>query len=122
MERTESLKQLVRDEAARLREFATVEERDRLDFSRLDPSREHLCIYGQMTGDCFNKRTQELLSYCAIRFSRWISYYHPVNNPKFYKSGARNGFSAIEFYIYQPYAKNAEIISYLKGETDILEL
>jgi len=120
MEQTENLKELVRDEAAKLREFATVEERGRLDFSRLKPGDLWLCIYGQMTGSCFSERSLQLLQICSIPYGYNLIVY------EYHKRGFDDTFfrsySPIDFYTCQPYAKNAELISYLKGETDILEL
>ena len=122
MEQTENLKELVREEAAKLREFATVEERGRLDFSKLDPGDSELCIYGQMdSSGCFGIRAIELLNLCAKPYSRRLYALYAVDEQVFERS-IRRHFSPIEFYIAQSYAKNAELISYLKGETDILEL
>ena len=121
MEQTENLKELVRDEAAKLREFATVEERGRLDFSKLNSNNERLCVYGQMTGKCWSDRAVYLLNKCAIPFSYFTDKFSKSYKWDFGNSVGRD-FSPIEFYICQPYAKNAELIAYLKGETDTLEL
>jgi len=121
MERTESLKQLVRDEAARLREFATVEERGRLDIKKLDWGDSKICFYGLLTGNCFSERARELLNLCAVPFSFTLTEYIEPKHASFRHPNARD-FSPIEFYICQRYAKNAELIAYLKGETDTLDL
>lgn len=119
----ESLLELVAQEAAAIRKHAIKSELDQLDFNELDPEAADSCIYGQMTGNCFNTRAKELLTLCAVPFSGSIIYLSPVGDRAFYEDMyLTRDFSALEYYITQPYAKNAELIAYLKGETDTLNL
>lgn len=53
--------ELVIEEATALREHATTEEKNNLNFNRLVPDNDYSCIYGQMTGYCFSRRASELI-------------------------------------------------------------
>ncbi|MDL5044618.1 hypothetical protein QQ054_00965 [Oscillatoria amoena NRMC-F 0135] len=120
---TEELKALVRQEADNLKIHATTQELSYLSFQTIDPDQIFNCIYGQMTGDCTNFRAVELLNYCAVPYSNRLDIYEQPRKQEFKRFFLMNNpFSAIEFYIYQIDAKNENLISYLKGETDNLEL
>lgn len=137
----EQFKEDVRKEAEALRVHATGEEREKLDIEELRPSNISHCIYGQMTGNCYSLRAAALISQCCVR------YFRKEIMPDFFKHNTTleniqkgvNGmsvkdfiehrtrcdevhFSAIEAYILLPEARNANLIAYLKGETDTLEL
>lgn len=58
---------LVIEEATALRENATQREKDRLNFINLDPEHFERCIYGQMTGSCYNSRAIELIQKSASK-------------------------------------------------------
>lgn len=121
---TEELKTLVADEAQHLRTFATKEERERLDFSNLHPANDKRCIYGQMCRGCFTDRATELVAQCAKPFSKFLTDYEPVPEEEGWvnKYSTRLYFSPIEYYIIQKGANNENLINYLKGETDQLDL
>ncbi|KAB2913959.1 MAG: hypothetical protein F9K23_15945 [Bacteroidetes bacterium] len=125
---TEELKALVREEANNLKLHATPEELQNLDFEILYPSKPGLCIYGQMTHDCASPRAVELLNLCAKPFSNDVQVFEtPYSDHLFPPRKGAFGldfapFSPIEFYICQEGAKNTELIAYLKGETNNLEL
>lgn len=131
----------VRKEAQALRDNATKEELASLDFIDLHPKYPSMCIYGQMTGDCRNLRASELIFSCCQRFvvndfdenssiektAKHMngSAISGVSSPielKRHRSYSLVHLSAIEAYIMTPEAKNANLISYLKGEIDTLEL
>lgn len=137
----EQLKEDVRKEAEALRIHATKEERERLDIDNLDPSAISSCIYGLMTGGCFSNRAATLINKCCVRYFTGEvlpdpTYDHidmarvqrSVNGKKvsgFIKSRTSIGkphYSAIEAYILLPEANNANLIAYLRGETDTLTL
>ena len=99
---TEELKQLVKQEADKLKEHATQEELARLDISTLDYVSD--CVYNQLTGDFASKRA----SYLSV-IACEIDVAGIINTP-------------IESYITLTGAKNANLIAYLKGETEKLEL
>lgn len=128
--KTKELKALVREEAARLREYATPEELSRLDFDQFAPTIPTMCIYGQTTGDCFSPRATTLLNKCARPFSKAVREYEPNGKKRFDKNvrnllAVKDGhayFSPIEFYIAQPDAKNKQLIAYLKGKRNTLPL
>lgn len=120
---TVELKELVKQEADKLKEFAIKEELNRLDFKTLTPERIDLCIYGQMTGDCFSDRSFDLVRKCSTPFSATRSFYSPSEARNvYYAPPGRRPFSPIEFYISQRGAKNENLINYLKGLTTVLEL
>lgn len=115
----EQLKEDVRKEADALRVHATGEERGRLDITTMRPNDTSLCYYGQMTGYCDSPRATELINKCACVFFYADSdkdNLNPIYEFKDYR------WSAIEFYTGLPEANNANLIAYLKGEIDTLEL
>lgn len=129
----------VKKEAAALKVHATKEELGRLDFKRLYPSERGGCIYGSMAFDCDSERAVELISKCACRYIADNSFNHIAiegfERISEYVNGTvvddlsnkRHGsdiahYSAIEAYILLPEAKNANLIAYLKSETETLDL
>lgn len=135
----DDLKADVKKEAEALRVHATKEEREKLDFSNLDPASRIGCIYGGMTGDCDSFRAIQLISKCACRYIADNSF-SEIRHEGFERIAEnvngkivedlinqRHGadvahYSAIEAYILLPEAKNANLIAYLRGETENLEL
>lgn len=127
------LRKLVREEAYKLKLNAGNGELNNLSFKDLDPSLPNTCIYGQMTGSCWSIRSMELLEKCALPVSCTLST-HSIKGEKIeesfgfsplaYKKESihRDYFSAIELYIMQPWAKNDNLIAYLKGETKKLDI
>jgi hypothetical protein len=136
----EQLKEDVRKEAEALRKHATPQELSRLNLSKLEPEDLDSCIYGQMTGSCYSRRACDLISICAIRyiadgdlayvrrdgFDRVAKYVTNEPIPDTYidrTSGSEEThYSAIEAYILLPEANNANLIAFLRGETETLEL
>lgn len=135
----DDLKADVKKEAEALRKNATSEERSKLNFNSLDPHHLNKCIYGQMTGNCNSVRGVQLIEACAKRYIKDgdLTYVARDGFKRIQErvNGAtvadlyydRNSlidvhYSAIEAYILLPEAKNAELISYLRGETDNLDL
>lgn len=130
----------VTKEAQALRVHATKEERERLNFAELNPEHINKCIYGQMTGSCNSERGAALIYLCACRFIKDASLtdiqhdgferiQRKINGNtvvNFIKNRTEDlyvtHYSAIEAYILLPDAKNANLISYLKGETETLDL
>jgi hypothetical protein len=136
----DQLKEDVRKEAEALRVHATSEERAQLNLQRLEPSHRRHCVYGMMTGDCFSGRSATLIKACTYR------YFKPAVISDIERHGFAgvqdnaNGtevidfleerieaidpchYSAIEAYILLPEARNENLIAYLKGETETLEL
>lgn len=113
---TEELKALVLDEATKLKEHATYQEKSNLDFESLSTNNIMLCIYGQMTGYCYSVRAHYLLSKCAVPYSGNLKRFNgDVSNSKFDPNEDRV-FSAIEFYIDKVNSKNDVLIDYIKGD------
>lgn len=136
----EQLKEDVRKEAEALRVHATKEELTKLSYKDLFPESISSCIYGMMTGSCNSDRAASLIDLCACRYIK-DACLTIVNEQGFDRiqkkvNGAtvegfienRTGgayithYSAIEAYILLPEAQNESLISYLRGETDNLEL
>jgi len=145
----DQLKADVRKEAEALRVHATKEELGRLDITSFDPSHYDSCIYGQMTYTCFSTRAAFLIFNCCKRYFK--SEDEDMTTMEEYAKAGRvlevvNGekidgvtdaeglswhrsnrshvfhFSAIEAYIMLPEAKNENLIAFLRGETETLEL
>lgn len=117
---TTELEKLVSDEVEKLRIHATEEERNRLDFDSLDSNHTGLCIYGQMTGNCYSKRSHDLLKLCATPYSWSVLELVPLQNKSLWEDElnarfARGLFSAIEFYICQKGADNKGLIERLRS-------
>lgn len=145
---TYTKKQFLEDvakEARALREHATKDELSNLDFNSFDPDSHKRCIYGQMTDNCQSLRAAELVHACCTRyFHRFaVGSLREVNMDLVKKRvngevvegvqtasdlhEKRRGFeqkyfSAIEAYIATPFAKNQNLIAFLKGERKDLVL
>jgi hypothetical protein len=131
----------VKKEARALRENATPAELDNIDIKKFDPEHQRRCIYGLATGNCRSERAIELIETCCPRFVSSEALYK-ISVAKY--DGEREAFSivrdfvngvkwegdkaslkyvsTIEAYIYLPEAQNANLIAYLKGETNDLVL
>lgn len=120
---TKKLKLAVIKEATKLRQHALPSERAQLDYFKLSPQNTLLCIYGQMTGNCFSRRSSVLLELCAVPYSSNLKQSRKPYFVSFSKFRyARDTYSAIEFYIAQPKAKNKKLIEFIRGEIDDLQL
>jgi hypothetical protein len=128
----DQLKEDVQKEAEALRVHATKEERERLDIETLNPAYSSECIYGQMCESCRSERAVVLIKNCCTSFIR-NSEFMPItggtnwNDAHALPSKATSAttveyLSAIEAYIIMPEANNANLIAYLRGETETLEL
>lgn len=133
MENIPELTRLVKAEAKNLKKFATPEELNRLNFTKLQPLFPTDDIYGQMTGYCYSVRATILIQNCAPKVLEQIEnldlYKCKINGkPNFNTEEAnRNGnyWSPIECFITNPINKNTanhKLISYLKGETKTLDI
>jgi len=132
---------LVIKEAKSLRKLATVEERNRLNFQKLDFSSKFECIYGQMTSNCFSKRAKELIEKSCSRVystktgDNWEEY--KLNGTPIGKYRKEDGavnigfskertsyFSPIEVFIARGNnwrsGANERLVKYIKGEIKTL--
>lgn len=131
----EELIKLVKEEAKKLREYATIEEKDRLNPRSFNGGSAGGCVYGQLTGNCTNERATELIKLCCEKVYHSNNGYVPrkalaVLNGK--PEGKREVFgfayfSPIEVLVQDDSGSSGmnnayPIISYLKGETDELIL
>lgn len=133
MTRLEEMKALATEEAVKLKEHATKEELGKLNLKRLDPRISNTCIYGQMTGYCSGQRANELIMLCANRVynvresdtaqdAKLNGEPHQIAGDK-----TRHAYyqSPIEILIYDENGGKgdaAKLISFLKDETQTLEL
>lgn len=128
-----TLKKLVIGEATKLKASITSSELLRLNIESLDPTSYKTCIYGQMTGDCFNERATELIESCCEKLitGEIGGEVTPVKEAKISDEFARNTddgdvkWSPIELFIAQVKntnnGNNARLVAFLKGETETLE-
>lgn len=127
MNRYTLMKQLVIEEATNLRKYATKAELKRLNIKYLNSGDTTKCIYGQITGHCFNYRAEQLIKNCASRV------YDNLRNTPIYQSKIKAPvkylirgcfWSPIEVFIDQPRnqknGNNELLIKFLKGETQEL--
>lgn len=135
----ENLLDDVRKEAENLKVHAMREEINRLDISFLNPRDRNTCIYGMVANDCHSDRAIDLIEKCCVRYFKNEDF-TSIKNEGFngivkrvngatvreFKSDRQRSipghYSVIEAYILLPEAKNANLIAFLKGETETLEL
>lgn len=121
-EQKKELIELVKIEAKNLREKATKEELDKLKISELNTIMASACIYGQMTGWCYSDRADFLIKQCTEKVYdgqtgvNRSEEFVDMDTKRFYY------WSPIEVYIAQDLPQNANLIDYLKGKTNKLEL
>ena len=114
----------VRAEIETIKEKATDEEKSKLDFAELDHDSRYSCIYGQMTGFCESFRAQELMPKSYETFQVLGA---PTNLDDYYiqHQSTKEGTSvtALEKFLFSsPSEVHKNIISYIKGEAEALEL
>jgi hypothetical protein len=114
----EQLKDDVRKEAEALKIHATKEERGSLSNELLNPYSHDRCIYGLMCGDCYSDRAEFLKITCAKKFVSDTN----ISAAKVIEGQGMIYYSPIESYIQQPEARNANLIAFLRGETETLTL
>lgn len=133
----------VKAEAEKLKNTATATELARLNIKYVRPDSHSHCIYGQITGSCFSGRATALIMACTPRYFErdvieWVCTQDekmPVNEAIRFANGTvvesfasdrqqrwPMHYSAIEAYICTEGAKIKNLVGYLKGETDTLEL
>ena len=139
MGKVKEFKSDVLHEINMLKQHAFKTELERLDFRWFNPHKPSRCIYGQMTGNCANKRAEKLMNLSCIRVMDLPSGVSsideiPIASKKFNvngiydkqtwgKRGRNYGYlSALEGYICTKDANIEGILQYMKGETDTLKL
>ena len=119
------LQKLALQEAEKLREYATPEQKARLNVYNFNPQREHACIYGLMTGSCETPEAHELARHCTTGLfdSEVVSEAVSVSGSslqEFYdgrrKRRERGYFTPLEVYIYDNYEDGLQLLKYIKGE------
>jgi len=133
MTKEQTLKKLVRIEAANLKVEATPQELAKLNFSKLNSGDTGRCIYGQMTGFCYSDRANELIVKCAPRVYNGgfgLGSINNLNGAPAELNGEYRGIkyhSPIEVFIHlnsydynSGKANNKILIDYLQGRNKIL--
>lgn len=136
----------VKHEVEMLKLHTTAEEKARLNINEFGAANFFRCIYGLLTGSCATIRAKELMDLACIRVMDTTSGSLDVSNKNVSEieklvNGQYEGqtwgeydddteiyvrkfkyLSVLEGYICTKNARVAEIISYIKGETQTLEL
>jgi len=142
--KVEDFKKDVLHEINMLKQHATIEEKQRLQFSKFDYKEKYLCIYGMLAGTCENLRAKELMELSCIRvMDLGIQGVNAlkgleVSDDNFIVNGKNKGqtwkkvepesnrnysyLSALEGYICTKNANNEQIINYIKGFSNELVL
>lgn len=132
MTRLEEMKALATEEAVKLKGHAKKRELKNLDSKYFNPEYPSTCIYGLITGNCFNHRASELIGKCAPKM-------YVLKEDTKMKSAELNGspkqvdlerrrtlhYSPIETLIFNEWGGKdlgEKIIAFLKDETKTLEL
>lgn len=133
MTKRQILVELVKKEAKKLRGKLKKQEIKNLNFDSLDGNHTDNCIYGQIAGDCTNKRANSLIIDCCekvynTRDTNDLIEECKLNGKPTVVSSYRlhNYISPIELYIYKNRtnlkANNKKLIDYLKGLTNKLDI
>jgi len=135
MNKFETLYELVQAEADNLRKHATPAEKSRLNFRTFNPRKTRGCIYGQMTGNCYENRAAELIIKCAAKVYLSSAFGIDANqiynlNGKPFKINTYRQFeyhSPIELYVYLNDLANTpefneNLLEYIKGDADVIEI
>ena len=103
-----------------LRQHATKEEKEKLNFESLKTTNVTTCIYGQMTGKCSSPRAKELYSKV---YNNLLGI--GINFERTFAEDTIYGFTPLESYItmfsnYSTHLK--EILEFIKEERDEITL
>jgi hypothetical protein len=116
---TEELRKLVTAEATNLKEHATPDELNRLNINTFNPDSPINDIYGQLTGDTWGERAIELRSLSSKPYSDDLLEYKNPKRDVYIRGGSE---SPISCYILCENAKNADLIRFLKGQDNELNI
>lgn len=131
----------VRTEVEGLKANATPYEIGKLDLETFNPDSQKNCIYGQMTGTCTSERAKVLMDASCVRVTSscnalddktfdeiveqingdytgqtWLNNFSGGYNRRF------KYLSMLEMYIFLKGASPKNIMDYLQGEVETLEL
>lgn len=105
-----------------LKQNATKEELSQLNFETLNPDNGRLCIYGQITGDCFSNRAFELIQTCCKTTISFPYLSKTTTHKRRPRQDRYDDFSFLEHCIAMYPMNNLAIIQYLKGERTEINL
>jgi len=116
------LKEAAIIEIKNLRKYATKEQKGRLDFNTFKKNEQESCIYGQMTGNCNSLLAHKLMDKCAVGKFHSIRWDFSKISKKYTFVDRDIFWTSLEGYIIETPDFNENILSYIKGETNTLEL
>lgn len=119
-------------EASFLRSEITEEEKKNLDFENFSYSQTSRCIYGLISGNCYNKRSSELIKKSKVKLGfsldKEIAYDNKEKklSPSFdFENNQRRNyhfFSPLELFItIDPIDFDEKVLSFIKGEIELEE-
>lgn len=106
----------VATEIEAIKKNATPQQLIKLDFDDFDPGDHKRCIYGQMTGDCFNEEATRLILACCTPLLYRGTDSCIDDDWKGQNNNFSRLFSPLENFIENYSNRNEDILSYLKGE------
>lgn len=109
------LKEKVLEEATNIKKFVAKRVRRKLSYQKLNPHNSNYCVYGQMFWDCYTDEGMKVKSLCSSPYSKDLTLYIRTRQKEFDESV----FSALEYYIARPYAKNKNLIDFLKDKREL---
>lgn len=139
----EQFLQDVRTEVESLKANATPEEVANLNIKTFDFDNQDNCIYGQMTGSCESVRAKELMDKACVRVTNVIKWGMRDRTFEAFKDNINGEYtgqtwghdrtdgtyqrsyshlSMVEYYISLDGSSPENIMKYLKGEVETLEL
>lgn len=116
---------MVKDELETIKQKATIDEINKLDFSKFNHTNLCNCIYGQMTGHCNSTRAMEIFektfyNVCSTDDDDDFKKYVAFKNHDFTKG---HTCTALEKFLFMISAENhLLLIRYLKDEIKIINL
>jgi len=116
IELTQELKDKAKKEAEKLKQFAPKKALAKLSKEALIED----TLYGILTGYMYGLIAQKLVRKCGEPYSeRLCEFKEPIYG---FQLPTERSFSALECYVYTKGAKVDNLFSYLKGETETLNL
>lgn len=121
------IKKAVIHEVKMLRQHATEDEINRLNFHMLDGTKSYDCIYGQLTGNCYSQRAIELINECVYKRRFYsstaiLNYDFTVKEARVMKQNSSiyyeryGAYTSLEVFIVLYPKYNKSIIDALEGK------
>lgn len=120
----EELNAMTLEELVTIKANARAEEIKRLNFETFSNVVSNACIYGQMTGSCISMRARQIypkiFRHLNIEYTYGIQKVSSMESQNFEPG---DSFTPLEKYLLLvDEAQHKEVIKYLKGEVETIEL